>query len=291
LPIENIYQQFGGRISVMIKEGRGHHPHSLRDPKPIADFIEQSVRETRLAPPDFVGEKFTRTSYYSISGRYENFPSEQTYVTLRGPLFTPCYDRYQIELPKVESFTTIIVPKTPAPGNPWVFRADLVTREDVVDQALLAKGFYIVTGSIPYNADGLVVDQWNTIYQHLVSHGFAKKAVISGAGGAAGEAYAWATENPDKVACIYVENPVLHSNTAKKQPLENLAPLAQARVPILHVCGSDDPWLNKNTVVAKEEYQKLGGAMKVIEEPGRGHLPPTPEDSAAAIDFITQEVR
>ena len=28
--IENIYQQFGGRISVMIKEGAGHHPHISR---------------------------------------------------------------------------------------------------------------------------------------------------------------------------------------------------------------------------------------------------------------------
>ena len=42
--IENIYQQFGGRISVMIKEGAGHHPHSLRDPGPIADFISQQVQ-------------------------------------------------------------------------------------------------------------------------------------------------------------------------------------------------------------------------------------------------------
>ena len=40
--VENIYRQLGGRISVIIKEGMGHHPHSLRDPKPIADFISQS---------------------------------------------------------------------------------------------------------------------------------------------------------------------------------------------------------------------------------------------------------
>jgi len=42
LPIESIYQQLGGRISVMIKEGRGHHPHSLRDPKPIADLLSRA---------------------------------------------------------------------------------------------------------------------------------------------------------------------------------------------------------------------------------------------------------
>jgi hypothetical protein len=45
--IEAIYQQFGGRVSMMIKEGYAHHPHSLRNPKPIADFIEQSVQAVR----------------------------------------------------------------------------------------------------------------------------------------------------------------------------------------------------------------------------------------------------
>jgi hypothetical protein len=47
--VENIYRQLGGRISVIIKEGMGHHPHSLRDPKPIADFISQSFLFLRTA--------------------------------------------------------------------------------------------------------------------------------------------------------------------------------------------------------------------------------------------------
>ena len=43
------YHVVAGRIGAtelkkMIKEGHGHHPHSLRDPKPIADFIEKSVQ-------------------------------------------------------------------------------------------------------------------------------------------------------------------------------------------------------------------------------------------------------
>ena len=52
-PSRTIYQQFGGRISVMIKEGTGHHPHSLRDPKPIADFIcaERRSRSAARRPP------------------------------------------------------------------------------------------------------------------------------------------------------------------------------------------------------------------------------------------------
>jgi hypothetical protein len=288
LAMENIYQQFGGRISVMIKEGRGHHPHSLNDPKPIADFIEQSVRETKAAPPAFVGAKFMKTSYYSPINFYRNFPGEGTYITLRGPLFTECYDRYQIELLGVEAFTTIIAPMTSAPGNPWVFRADFVNRDAVVDQALLAKGFYIVTVAVPYNAEGPLPSQWNGVYKHLTDHGFSRKPVMEGDGGAAGEAYAWAIENPEKVSCIYAENPVMHSNVAKTQPLENLAPLANANVPLLHVCGGLDPWLISNTRVVEKRYRELGGKITVILKEGEGHYPLAPNDPKPVVDFITK---
>ena len=92
--IENIYQQGGGRITIMIKEGTGHHPHSLIDPKPIADFIEQHVQPSTAARPEFVDDTFTKSYYYSIENSYIYLPKEDTYATCRGPQFTPCYDRY-----------------------------------------------------------------------------------------------------------------------------------------------------------------------------------------------------
>ena len=33
------YRALGGEITIIEKEGVGHHPHSLKDPKPIVDFI------------------------------------------------------------------------------------------------------------------------------------------------------------------------------------------------------------------------------------------------------------
>ncbi|MDY0033721.1 MAG: alpha/beta hydrolase, partial [FCB group bacterium] len=33
------YRALGGSITLIIKEGCAHHPHSLEDPKPIVDFI------------------------------------------------------------------------------------------------------------------------------------------------------------------------------------------------------------------------------------------------------------
>jgi pimeloyl-ACP methyl ester carboxylesterase len=190
-------------------------------------------------------------------------------------------------LPGAQGATTVSVPNTVAPGTPWVYRIGFGGPDAKVDLALLAKGFHIVTGVVGTNSDGPLLKDWDQTYQHLTSHGFAAKAVMEGGGGA-GEIYEWAINNPGKVACIYAENPELHSNLAKTQPLDSLAPLAQAKVPILHVCGSEDPWLKDNTLVLEQRYKALGGPIRVILKKGVGHFPTGPEDLAPVLDFITQ---
>ena len=129
---------------------------------------------------------------------------------------------------------------------------------------------------------------WDTAYDYLIGHGFSKKPVIEGAGGGAGEVYAWAIENPDKVSCVYAENPRMHSAQAKTQPLDNLAPLAKSGVPLLHVCGSLDPWLADNTQVVEERYKKLGGKITVVINKDEGHYPLAPQDPKPVVDFITR---
>ncbi len=151
LPVENIYHQLGGRITMMIKEGVAHHPHSLRDPRPIVDWIVKNVERKTDDPPAFAGKRFTKSYYYSTDDSYTSFPRENTYVTCRGPMFTACYDRYDVKTDSPWGITamTVIVPGTAAPGKPWVFRADRIGRNsEVVDLALLAKGFHIVAAPV-----------------------------------------------------------------------------------------------------------------------------------------------
>jgi pimeloyl-ACP methyl ester carboxylesterase len=286
LVVESIYQQLGGRISVMIKDGAAHHPHSLRDPKPIADFIERSIQPAGSKAPAFVGTAFTKTAFYGTTSDYRELPSEKTFVACRGSWFAPSYDRYEFRLDGIRMPVTVIVPKTPASGKPWVFRADFVTRDATVDRALLGQGFHIVTGPIPTDTDGPVLQQWNAVYKHLTDAGLSKTPVLAGAGGAAGEAYAWAIENPDKVSCLYAENPILRSHMTKAQPLDRLAVLAKASVPILHVCGSLDPWLDSQTRAAERRYRELGGRLSVLIEDGKGHFPTAPKDPKPVVDFI-----
>ena len=56
---------------------------------------------------------------------------------------------------------------------------------------------------------------------------------------------------------------------------------------ILHVCGSLDPWLDRETRVAEKKYKELGGQITVIVKEGEGHFPTAPKDPKPVVDFIT----
>jgi enterochelin esterase-like enzyme len=286
LAIEARYQQLGGRITVIIKDGQAHHPHSLRDPKPLADWVEEHVRPSP-GRPDFADASFVRSSYYSLASAYNEFPRERTYATCRGPGFVDCYDRYDARTESQWGLTgmAVVVPKTAAAGKPWVFRADPIARDAAVDQALLARGFHIVVAPLTAQS-GAVREQWDAVYKRLVDLGFSRKPVLEGAGTAAGEAYAWAVENPDKLSCLYAENPALRSLMSKATLLDRLEPLVRAGVPLIHACGSLDPWLESQTRAAEKRYRELGGTMHVLIDDGRGHMPTSPRDPSRVVELI-----
>jgi hypothetical protein len=292
LAIESLYQHLGGRISLIIKEGYGHHPHGLHDTGPIADFIERSsARPAVVVPPAVVGAKFKRTNYYGLSENYGYDPAEKVYITHRGPLFTSCYNRYLFNIDGIAGAVVVTVPEKEASGKPWVFRAGYAGRDAVVDLGLLARGYTIVTGPVSYNSDSLSLKDWNTTYQLMVDHGYAAKPVLEGAGGAAGEIYGWAINNPGKVSCIYAENPLFRSSFSVLQPLDGLPALAKAGVRLLDVCGSADPGLAENALASEATYKALGGQVSVIVAQGEGHYPLGPKDAGEVVKFIAPNER
>jgi NADP-dependent 3-hydroxy acid dehydrogenase YdfG/pimeloyl-ACP methyl ester carboxylesterase len=292
LVIEDIDHRLGGSITVIVKEGDAHHPHSLQNAKPIADWIEQHMQPSTANRPAFADQNFTKSYYYSLDPSFIYLKEEQTYATARGPGFTESYDRYDAN--RSSTFRSggmaIIVPRTVAPGKPWVFRADAIDRSATVDQALLAKGFHIVTPPLTEQS-GTVQQQWDDTYTTLVDNGFSRKPVMEGTGADAGEMYAWAIANPDKVSCIYARNPSLRSLMTKSPPIDNLASLAKAGIPILHDCGSLDPWLNEQTRVVEKRHKELGGPFTLIVREGEGHFPLAPKDPKAVVDFIMSHQR
>ncbi|HLZ89397.1 MAG TPA: hypothetical protein VKQ52_19215, partial [Puia sp.] len=240
LKVEDYYHQLGGRISVLIKEGAAHHPHCLRDPKLIADWVENNMRPDESKPPAIPGANWDKSYYYSYADTLLLLHPEELYATGRGPLFTVCYDRYDEDRGSNLDITgmTIVLPKKPAPGKPWVFRAQRIWRwAEPVDLALLARGFTIVAAPVTAQA-GPLTEQWDEVYRQMTMLGYSPKPVLEGAGAAGGEAYYWAIANPDKLSCIYAQNPLLRSLRAKAPLTDSLAPLTKAGIPQLNTRGA-----------------------------------------------------
>jgi pimeloyl-ACP methyl ester carboxylesterase len=132
--------------------------------------------------------------------------------------------------------------------------------------------------------------------------------------------YQWAAANTDKVACLFGDAPVCDMRSwpggkgkgpgsppewqkvmkvfgfsseadamaYDKNPVDNLAPLAAAHIPILHVYGDADevvPW-EENTGVVAQRYRRLGGEITLIGKPGCMHHPHGLEDPTPVVDFI-----
>jgi len=222
---------------------------------------------------------------------------------------------------------TVVVPRNPAPGNPWGWHGEFFGHKPAPDIALLEKGYHIaylkvqdMLGSPP------AVKHWNVFYQELTScYGLSKKPSLVGLSRGGLYCYNWAAANPDKVSCIYADAPVCDFKSwpggkgkgkgdpknwglvlklwgfkndeeaiaAKVNPVDQLAPLAKNNVPLLHVYGDADevvPW-DENTGLVAERYKALGGSITLIVKPGVGHHPHGLDDSTPIVDFIVNHTR
>ncbi len=217
---------------------------------------------------------------------------------------------------------TVVAPKHEAPGRPWLWEAEFFGHKPNPDLALLGRGFHVVYLSVP-NLLGspTAVADWNALHRELTTrYGFSPKPAISGLSRGGLYAYNWAIANPDKVSCIYGDAPVcdfkswpggkgkgpgsagdwklvlqLHgfrddaeAMAYRGNPVDNLQPLARAKVPLLHVYGDADevvPW-DENTGLLATRYKQLGGSITLIAKPGVKHHPHGLDDSTPIVDFI-----
>ena len=216
----------------------------------------------------------------------------------------------------------VVTPKQAAEGKPWIWRARFWGHEPQTDVALLGKGFHLVyMDVVELYGNAKAIAHWDAFYKLLTEkHGFAKKVALEGMSRGGLYIFNWAAANPDKVACIYADAPVCDfkswpggkgkskgspgdwqlvlkdygfKNEAealayKGNPIDNLEPLAKAKIPLLHVCGADDDVVPvaENTAIVEERYKKLGGEITVILKPNCGHHPHSLKDPTPIVDFV-----
>ncbi len=137
---------------------------------------------------------------------------------------------------------------------------------------------------------------YSALYEELTRHrGFAPKAVMLGRSRGGLMTLGWAAENADKVAGFAGIYPVcniasypgvtnaagayhmtaeqLSAQLTKHNPIDRLALLAQAGVPLFAIHGDIDQTvpLEANSGEMRKRYEALGGQMQLIVPAGQGH--------------------
>jgi len=137
---------------------------------------------------------------------------------------------------------------------------------------------------------------YSALYAEMTgSRGFSRKPVLLGRSRGGLMTLSWAAENPDKVAGFAGIYPVcnlasypgvaraaaayemkpeeLQARLAEHNPVDRLAALAQAGVPLFAIHGDSDKVvpLEANSALVKTRFTALGGSMQLVVPPGQGH--------------------
>ena len=155
-------------------------------------------------------------------------------------------------------------------------------------------------------------EQFSALYRELTEkRGFSKKPVLMGRSRGGLMVLNWAAENPDKVggfAGIYpvcnlksypgVQNASgaykltteqLQASLSDHNPVERLAGLAKAKVPLFAIHGDIDKVvpLEVNSGELNLRYRELGGKMELVVPKGQGHnMWPGFFESQELVDFV-----
>lgn len=232
------------------------------------------------------------------------------------------YSKYDFQVDQRPAY--VVVPKQAAPGNPWVWRARFPGFHAEADLLLLDRGFhvaYIDTNDMLGSPNAM--KHWDNFYDFLTEKGLAKRVALEGVSRGGLFVYGWAARHPDRVACIYADTPVCDIKSwpggkgkgvgssgtwqrllkeynfteaealaYEKNPIDILAPIAQAKIPVLHIVSLNDVVVPpaENTFILAERYRKLGGEIEIIEvaegtEKSQGHHFTHPNPKRVA-DFI-----
>jgi hypothetical protein len=219
----------------------------------------------------------------------------------------------------------LVMPKSPAPGKPWIWRTEFVGHQPQGDIGLLEKGFHVAYVNVEnlYGAP-VAMKAMDDFHAYVTkTFGLSQKAILEGFSRGGLFAFNWAAQNPQNVAGLYVDAPVcdfkswpggkgkskgspgdwqrllqVYELTEEqalaydKNPVDNLAPLAKAGIPILAVVGEADLTVpvSENIDVVEKRYRELGGEITVIRKPGVDHHPHSLNDPAPIVDFALRAV-
>lgn len=216
----------------------------------------------------------------------------------------------------------VVAPASPAPGKPWVWRTSFPGFHAEIDEDLVRRGFHVAYLDVlsMLGADR-ALDLMDRFYARLrAEFGLAERPALEAVSRGGLHAYRYAARHPTRIACIYADTPVMDLKSwplnqpdargplqdalrhygfpdvdalraFQGNPIDLLAPIAKARIPLRHVISLNDQVVppEQNTLEAKRRLQALGWDIDVVPvKEGnalRGHHFPLPaiDESVAFI--------
>ena len=216
----------------------------------------------------------------------------------------------------------IVRPKIADKQHRWIWRARFWGHEPQTDVALLELGFHVVYCDVAeLFGNQEAIGLWNAFYEGVTRGGLHAKAAFEGMSRGAVYVYNWAAENPERVACVYVDNPLLDlmwwparqiksgdgnkseweifkkdyhfSNDAdalksRVSPIDKVPQIVKGGYPMLHVCGDadEDVPMSLNTTPFVQKVRQFHGNITVIIKPGFKHHPHSLPDPTPIVNFI-----
>ena len=221
---------------------------------------------------------------------------------------------------------TVVVPDKPLPGRPWVWRGEFFGAFADADIALVKAGWHLAYLKTPdlFGAPKAVT-KWEVFHAAMVKeYGMHPRPGLIGLSRGGLYCMNWAATHPDRTLAVYLDNAVCDFKSwpggvpkklgtgkgsegewkkvlaaydfksdaealaYKLNPVDNLAPLAKAKVPLLLVYGDKDTVVPhaENSEVVYDRYKALGGPVERVVKPGQDHHPHGLKDVTPVVTFF-----
>lgn len=221
---------------------------------------------------------------------------------------------------------TAVVPAKPLPGRPWLWRGEFFGAFAEADVALVKEGWHLIYLNVPdlFGAPKAIA-KWEKLYALLTTeHGLHPRPGLIGLSRGGLYCLSWAAAHPDQTLAIYLDNAVCDfkswpggkplalgsgkgsetewqklltaygfKNNAEasaypRNPVDNLSPLAKAKIPLLLVYGDRDSVVPhaENSGLVYTRYKELGGPVERIVKPGQDHHPHGLKDVRPVVTFF-----
>ena len=214
----------------------------------------------------------------------------------------------------------IVEPPQPTGDGRWswclIWPESYVQRVGVPE--LLERGFYHahIEAHPTYATPEKGMPLLEKFYQRCVSLGLSRKVNLLGLSWGGFFTLRFASENPDCVACIYLDAPLCNmadgSTSALAEakqtlseayhlrdeemllsplnPINSLRPIAEAGVPIFAVTGEDDLVVpvQQHINIIEERFRNLGGKITLCRRKSWGHHPHGLDDRSELLAFMVE---